>query len=76
MSVKFDKCPLCGSVVGYEDEAGSNRDLCMAMCIKGHTIVDLGASFELLKSNGYQAARVWNKYVRKYIKEHEGESNE
>ena len=67
MSVKFDKCPICGKAVGYEDAAGDNKDLCIAMCLGGHTIVDLGGSYGLARKDPYKAARVWNKAVRKYL---------
>ena len=70
MSVKFDRCPICGRLVGYEDSAGDNKDLYIAMCMNGHTVIDLGGNFEMAMTNEFQAARIWNKMVRKYLKEH------
>lgn len=66
--VRFDKCPICGKSVGYEDSAGVNHNFCIAMCVSGHTGADLGIPYSVcLKSNPFSAARVWNKAVRNYI---------
>ena len=70
MSVKFDKCPICGRQVGYEDEFGDNKDLVVAMCLSGHTIADLGFGYGLARSNEFQAAKVWNRAARKYKQSH------
>ena len=69
MSAHFDKCPICGKAVGYEDAAGENHDMCIAMCINGHTVIDLGVGYTAMRSNEFQAARIWNKAVRKYKNE-------
>ena len=71
MSAKFDKCPICGYSVGYEDSAGGNKGSYVAMCMKGHTIVDLGSSNGLICKNEFQAAKGWNKMVRRYLKDNE-----
>lgn len=66
MSVKFDRCPICGRSVGYEDEVGDNKDLYIAMCGGGHTVIDLGGSFGMGAKNEFQAAKIWNRAVRRY----------
>ena len=77
MGVKFDKCPICGRSVGYEDGVGDNKDLIVAMCGGGHTIIDLGeglsgslGGYGLARKNPWDAAKVWNKMARKYVMEH------
>lgn len=73
MSVKFDKCPICGRSVGYEDWVGDNKNLIIAMCGGGHTVIDLGGHYGLARNNPWDAAKIWNKFARLYKREHKSD---
>lgn len=71
MSAKFDNCPICGRGVGLH-LVGDNKTLYAAVCGLGHDLNDICEqnAFKYGSKDPFQAARIWNKMVRQYMKNH------
>lgn len=68
MSQKFDSCPICGCGVWYT-MVGDHKNLFLPVCINGHTLQDICDDYHgKARSTATDAARCWNRAVRKYSK--------